>query len=270
MERAFSPEPVKLRRPWAEPRERSPGSRRRRDPARGRRPASAPPAEARQAATNGAQGPPRRERLAEPRRRFCGCRRCKATFYPDDEVGWVPFAIAQRSRSPPRVAPRRHLFELAARLVPPRRRGARPPDRPAVGRRLPRSVDRQRLCRAAERHARVAAAEIERRIVDNAAAGRLRFRGLDGGLLGTLSVGPRAFRHDPERLRPGRLRGARAVEPAAGAGATCRAADGRFHLVYGGSIYGEHELELFLEGLERSWPAGRRSATGSRSSSSAG
>ena len=61
-----------------------------------------------------------------------------------------------------------------------------------------------------------------------------------------------------------------AVEPAAGADATSRAADGRFHLVYGGSVYGERELELFLEGLEQLVARRPEVRTRLTSSSSAG
>ena len=42
----------------------------------------------------------------------------------------------------------------------------------------------------------------------------------------------------------------RADVPSADDEPTVASPNGRFHLAYGGSIYGERELELFLEGLE--------------------
>lgn len=167
----------------------------------------------------------------------------RTTCYPDDEVGWVPFAIARGlevhrrgpidviySSSPPVSC------HLAAAVI------ARRTDRPWVadfrdpwiGNAFaePASGIRAELQR-----------RIERRIVENADRVVFASEGLTEAYAARYPWARRRFVTIPNGYD-------RADLDAAGADARPAAA-GRFHLVYGGSIYGEHELEIFLEGLER-------------------
>jgi glycosyltransferase involved in cell wall biosynthesis len=168
----------------------------------------------------------------------------RATFYPDDQIGWVPFAIARGleicrdeaidvvySSSPPVSG------HLAAAVIA---RGAGLPwvadfRDPWVG---------NAFARKPARVHELLQQRIELRIVER--AGRVVFASE-----GFTEAYRARYPWAADRLVT--IPNGYDRADLAGAGATPGPAepdDRRFHLVYGGSVYGEHELEIFLDGLE--------------------
>ena len=100
VERAFAPEPVKLRRALgraAREVARIVGSTSRTRPAGPGEPASAPPADGAAGGDSNGDGkePAASSNVWQHRATLLWNGAVRATFYPDDEVGWVPFAIAR-------------------------------------------------------------------------------------------------------------------------------------------------------------------------------
>jgi glycosyltransferase involved in cell wall biosynthesis len=236
VERAFSPEPVKLRQVLGRTVRRLTG----RGPAR-----AAASSGARAAAPAGANAAP-----AAPRspNRWIGRGLAvwgvavRLTFFPDEQVGWVPFAVRRAlavhrdrpfdvvySSSPP-VSGHLAAGLVAHRAGIPWVADFRDPWLGNAFSKPPRAIHGYLQRR------------IERRIAANADTIVFSTSGLAEafaarypGAASRCVVIPNGYdRNDfpaaGERFDP--------------------PSDGRFHLAYGGSLYGEHELELFLDGLE--------------------
>jgi glycosyltransferase involved in cell wall biosynthesis len=256
VERAFSPEPVKLRRLLGRTARRTAGSiAGTMRPAHGREPARSD--------SESAGAGVRAEAAALPARFPWQSRASalwsaavKATFFPDDEVGWVPFAVGRGleihcrqpldviySSSPPVSS------HLAAAAI------ARQTGLPWVADFRDPWIGNAFAEQPGGLHGFLQR-KIERRIV--AVASRIVFA--SGGMTEAYAARYPWARHRFVTIPNGYDRadlptasdptGAGSGGPAGGEPAASGSEDGRFHLVYGGSIYGEHELELFLEGLE--------------------
>ncbi len=242
VERAFSPEPVKLRRLLGRTARRTagsiPGMMR---PARGREPARSDSESGGAGAGVPAEGVGPARLPWHGRASALWSAAVKATFFPDDEVGWVPFAVARGlevhrrqpldviySSSPPVSS------HLAAAAI------ARQTGLPWVADFRDPWIGNAFAEQTGGLHGFLQR-KIERRIV--AMASRVVFA--SGGMTEAYAARYPWARHRFVTIPNGYDRAdLPAGEVAPGP------ADGRFHLVYGGSIYGEHELELFLEGLE--------------------
>jgi glycosyltransferase involved in cell wall biosynthesis len=170
----------------------------------------------------------------------------RATFYPDDQIGWVPFAIARGleicrddaidvvySSSPPVSG------HLAAAVIA---RGAGLPwvadfRDPWVGNAFARKPNRVH---------ELLQRRIEQRIVER--AGRVVFasEGFTEAYRARYPWAADRLVTIPNGYDRADLKGAEESSNLTAG----RGDDGRFHLVYGGSVYGEHELEIFLDGVE--------------------
>ena len=233
VERAFSPEPVKLRRAlgWTARR------------LSGRWGRGAPGGDG----SAGAAGPKHSVESSSPwAGRVLGLwgAAIRLAFFPDEEVGWVPFAI-RRGLEINRRAPVDAIYSssgpvschLVAAMVAHRTGlpwiadfrdpwigNAFAAPLPAVHARLQRRIER-RIVHLADRSVFSTSGLVE--------AYAARYPGVASRFL----VIPNGYdRND---------------FPALDATPAHRRPDGRFRLVYGGSVYGEQELEIFLAGLER-------------------
>lgn len=225
VERAFSPEPVKLRRALGRV-------------ARGRTAPSAPPGNA---AAGGEARPAGRGAGRGNLARIWGQME-RLVFFPDEVVGWVPFAvrcgIEIHSRSPLDAIYSSSgpiSCHLAAALV------ARQTGLPWIADFRDPWIGNAFAAPMPRLHRQLQDA-IERRIVER--ADRVVFA--TAGLADAYSARyPRAA----ERfhvISNGYDRTDFPPEP----GPEARAGDGRFRLTYAGSIYGDRELAMFLDGLE--------------------
>lgn len=247
VERAFSPEPAKVRRVLGRTARAVLGAAR---AARSGGPAAralATGASAPGASLPGAMASPATAAQADPgwqkQAASLWAAAVKATCYPDDEVGWVPFAIARGlevngrepidvvySSSPPVSC------HLAAAVI------ARRTGLPWVADFRDPWIGNAFAGEPSGIHSFLRR-KIERRIVDSATRVVFASDGLTEAYADRYPWARDRFLTIPNGYDRADLLGA-ATPPPTGA------ADGRFHLVYGGSLYGDRELELFLEGVE--------------------
>jgi glycosyltransferase involved in cell wall biosynthesis len=168
----------------------------------------------------------------------------RATFYPDDQIGWIPFAIARGleicrddaidvvySSSPP-VSGHLAAAVIAGQAGLPWVADFRDPWVGNAFARKPYRVHEQLQQR------------IEQRIVERASRVVFASEGFTEAYRERYPWAVDRLVTIPNGYDRADIAAARTdAEPA-------EPDDGRFHLVYGGSVYGEHELEIFLDGLE--------------------
>jgi len=230
VERAFSPEPTKVRRALA------------RVARRGRRAAGG--SAGGEGATTGAAVPtaPMRAGPWSSRLSALWVAAIRAVFYPDEQVVWAPFAV-RLGLSIHRDAPIDVVYSssapvschLAAALI------AKRAGLPWVADFRDPWIGNAFAARPGRLHAYLQK-RVERRIVHLAA--RVVFP--TPGVAEAYATRYPGAAHRFVVITNGYDRSDLPSEASPGAAA----ADGRFHLVYGGSIHGERELETFLDGLE--------------------
>jgi glycosyltransferase involved in cell wall biosynthesis len=170
----------------------------------------------------------------------------RATFYPDDQIGWVPFAIARGlelcrteaidavySSSPP-VSSHLAAAVIARRAGLPWIADFRDP---WVGNAFAREPNR--IHELLQRRIELRIVEKASRVVFASEGFTEAYRARYPWAADRLVTIPNGY--DRADLAGGDAEGT----PGDGS-----ESDGRFHLVYGGSVYGQHELEIFLDGLE--------------------
>jgi glycosyltransferase involved in cell wall biosynthesis len=239
VERAFSPEPVKLRRILGRTARKLAMAAR----ATGRGSGSGRTGETK--TTNGGPTtePPAPRMPGQARASALWATAIKATFFPDDEVAWVPFAIGRGlevhrdrpfdviySSSPPVSC---HLAAAAL---------ARKTGLPWVADFRDPWIGNAFAPKTSGLHGFLQR-KIERRIVDAACRVVFASSGMTEAYSARYPWAQDRFVTIPNGYD-------RADLLADEGAAASDSQDGRFHLVYGGSVYGERELVLFLEGLE--------------------
>ena len=239
VERVFSPEPAKLRRAIGRiVRRGRRGSRPTGDSAEPGASAAATPAVVPAAAPRAPKRNPGVRLLSA-----AWSWAVRVTFFPDEQVGWAPFA-ARRGMAINRATPLDVVYSsslpischLAAGLIAKRAHLPWVADfrDPWIGHAYlvpPRGLHAY-LQRRIERRI----VHLADRIVFPTAGFAEAYANRYPGAAGKLVVIANGY--DRNDLA------------AAKAWARTAPRDGRFHLAYGGSLYGEHELEIFLKGME--------------------
>ncbi len=227
VERAFSPEPVKLRRVLGR---------------MARRVASVRPSSPQGNAASGGIVPPVSRGAARANLARVWGQMERLAFFPDDVVGWVPFAVARgleidgRSRLDAIYSSSGPISShLAAALI------ARQTGLPWIADFRDPWIGNAFAAPMPRLHRRLQQA-VERRIVERADRVVFATAGLANSYAARYPWAAERF----DVICNGYDRGDFPAEQ----GPAGRAGDGRFRLTYAGSIYGNRELAIFLDGLE--------------------